>query len=247
MSARSLKDLDQIQEKGSFRLSSGQARSLTAGMVLLLVLAFLVGLQVGIAMTPEEPEITHRDVASADRTIAEILDAYQAAPAPATSPAAAAATEAVAPEPDGGVPEGDGLAEGGDDAGLQQEEESSGAEPEPVAEEAAEEVVEEVVEEEPEPVVEAPEEPEPVGPALPELGAGKFGVQLAAFPTRGEADGLAQALSGHGITTYIMEATVKGNRWYRVRVGPFSSRGDAEAWIPELAQHTEFTPIVVKD
>jgi len=232
MSARSLKDLDQIQEKGSFRLNARQGRSLTAGMVLLLVLAFLVGLQVGIAVTPEEPEIAHQDVASADRTIAEILDAYAATPT--TAPAPPAPPEAVAMEPEPTV-----VPIQPDDAVASEE----------IEEPPEEETVEPPVEVDgPEPiVVEAIPEPASTGPALPALSPGPFGVQLAAFPSREEADGLAQVLTNSGVSPYIMEAAVQGQRWYRVRVGPYRNRADAEAWIPELAKHTEFAPIVVKD
>ena len=77
MSVRQMKDLDKIQERGSLRLSTRQAGALTFGALLLVSLAFVVGIQVGRVLTPDSQDLVAPDVASADRSIAEVLRAYQ--------------------------------------------------------------------------------------------------------------------------------------------------------------------------
>ena len=61
-----------------------------------------------------------------------------------------------------------------------------------------------------------PEEPEPVVAQ-----SGTY-IQAAAFTQRNLADGLSGRLSSFG-NSFVVPATVNGARFYRVRIGPFSS------------------------
>ncbi|MDP7114839.1 MAG: hypothetical protein QGH45_22890, partial [Myxococcota bacterium] len=64
MNVRQMKDLDKIQERGSLRLSTRQAGALTFGALLLVALAFAVGIQVGRVLTPDQQDLVAPDVAS---------------------------------------------------------------------------------------------------------------------------------------------------------------------------------------
>lgn len=249
MGVRSLKDLDKIQERGSILLSATRARALVAGASGLVVLAFLVGLQVGRDLAPVEGKVVAQDVASADRTIEEILAAYRAE---GYRPEAALADE-VDPSPPEPQPESaeDALAavEPVTDA-------SDRAEPRivlpppiphvPVLPEVVAEVIPAVV------VADVSDQAEPVavGP-FDDLPApaptGGYAVQLAAFPTAAEAAALASDVEAAGVRAYTMLVDVRGETWHRVRVGRFSRRADAQAWLPVLEEMTPFEPIVVAE
>ncbi len=55
-------------------------------------------------------------------------------------------------------------------------------------------------------------------------------IQIAAFQTRQKAEGLRDKLQDAGFTAYIVEADVlpESARYYRVRVGPFDTREEAQ-------------------
>lgn len=223
MGVRSLKDLDKIQEKGSILLSARRARSLVLAAGCLVVVAFLVGLQVGRSLAPVEGKVVAQDVASADRTIEEILAAYRAEgqrPEPTITAEAAPQSPPEPPQESPDEPVTD---------------EPVTAEPEVVAEVAVQqETVQDVVEH---PFADLPG-PQP---------AGGYAVQLAAFPSAAEAAALASGVESSGASVYTMQVQVRGETWHRVRVGRFSRRADAQAWLPALTELTPFEPIVVTE
>ena len=51
-----------------------------------------------------------------------------------------------------------------------------------------------------------------------------WSVQISAAPAKEIADGLVQQLQAKGYDSYIVQATVKGQNYYRVRVGRFNTR-----------------------
>ena len=53
-------------------------------------------------------------------------------------------------------------------------------------------------------------------------------VQVKAAPDKSSADVWAAMLKTKGYHTFIVAADIKGKTWYRVRVGPFDSRQEAE-------------------
>lgn len=67
-------------------------------------------------------------------------------------------------------------------------------------------------------------------------GLGKtWSVQISAAPTKNVADKLAQQLKAKGYDGYVVEANVKGETYYRVRVGRFLKRAEAESTRQSLA------------
>jgi cell division septation protein DedD len=237
MGVRSLKDLDKIQEKGSILLSARRARTLVLGASCLVIAAFLVGLQVGRSLAPVEGKVVAQDVASADRTIEEILAAYRAegrrpetAPVPEVAPLAESVTEAV---------EEVTVAE----VAVRTEPRIVLPPPIPEVPVVPEVVVAEVI-------TPAQAEPEVIDPLAGLPGprtSGGYAVQLAAFPSTEEAAALVGVVEAAGARVYTMEVEVRGETWHRVRVGRFAGRSEAQAWIPMLTELTPFEPIVVTE
>src|SRR5262245_45817675 len=57
----------------------------------------------------------------------------------------------------------------------------------------------------------------------------KWSVQIVAAPTQDVAEALAEALNSAGFESYVMQAQVKGQTFYRVRVGPLEAQDKAES------------------
>ena len=64
----------------------------------------------------------------------------------------------------------------------------------------------------------------------------KWSVQIAAAPAKDVADSLVEQLKAKGYDGYSVQAEVKGQTYYRVRVGHFASREKAEALRQSLAR-----------
>lgn len=73
-------------------------------------------------------------------------------------------------------------------------------------------------------------------PAPPTTG---FTVQISASQQKNEADGVLSKLRGAGLHPYLVEADIPGKgRWYRVRVGRFEHREEAEKYARDLKRET---------
>lgn len=77
-----------------------------------------------------------------------------------------------------------------------------------------------------------PEVPEPSEVSVPDEG---WAVQLWSFPSAEEADAKLALLEEAGHDAFRVEALVKGETWYRVRVGPYANKDRALDAMPELA------------
>lgn len=64
----------------------------------------------------------------------------------------------------------------------------------------------------------------------------KWSVQISAVPEKPVADGLVQPLKIKGYDGYVVQAEVKGQTYYRVRVGHFDAREEAESVRQSLAR-----------
>ena len=67
----------------------------------------------------------------------------------------------------------------------------------------------------------------------------KWSVQLAAVPDKDVADRMARKLTENGYDGYVVRADVKGQIFYRVRVGHFDGRQEAESLRQALAREPE--------
>ena len=64
----------------------------------------------------------------------------------------------------------------------------------------------------------------------------KWSVQVSAAAAKDIADHLVQQLIAKGYDSYVVPAEVKGQTYYRVRVGPFATREEAEPMRQSLAR-----------
>ncbi len=64
----------------------------------------------------------------------------------------------------------------------------------------------------------------------------KWSVQISAAPAKDIADTLVQRLKDKGYDGYVVQAEVKGQTYYRVRVGHFAAREEAESVRQSLAR-----------
>ena len=58
-----------------------------------------------------------------------------------------------------------------------------------------------------------------------------FWVQTGSFSTVARAEGVKDTLAGKGITSIIENRDIEGTTYYRVRVGPYTTRNEADYWL----------------
>jgi DedD protein len=81
--------------------------------------------------------------------------------------------------------------------------------------------------------------------AAPPAGDG-FAVQIAALNVRSEADAIAKRLSSKGYSAYVMSPANGTPSVYRVRVGKFPTRREAESIAARLQKEEQFKPWVTR-
>ncbi len=62
----------------------------------------------------------------------------------------------------------------------------------------------------------------------------EFWIQAASFTSRGRADELKQGLAEKGIAALISVKDISGKSYYRVRVGPYPAKPEADGWLGRL-------------
>ncbi|MDR1785423.1 MAG: SPOR domain-containing protein [Spirochaetaceae bacterium] len=78
--------------------------------------------------------------------------------------------------------------------------------------------------------------------AKPVAQGSQFWVQTAAYTTRKYADNAREALSSNKIPCEVFtHADSRGKVYYRVRVGPYSTKSEAEYWQSRIAQIEQFS------
>jgi cell division septation protein DedD len=93
----------------------------------------------------------------------------------------------------------------------------------------------------------APPASSAVSPPLPSEPAGPgFAIQVTALRERTEAENLVRRLSGKGYSAYVVPPAAGTPAVYRVRVGKFKERRDAEAAAARLQQEEQFKPWIVR-
>jgi cell division septation protein DedD len=89
----------------------------------------------------------------------------------------------------------------------------------------------------------APEAPAPAASAPPGRG---FAVQIAALNVRSEADAIAKRLSSKGYAAYVLTPASGTPSVFRVRVGTFPTRREAETMAAKLQKEEQFKPWVTR-
>jgi cell division septation protein DedD len=73
-----------------------------------------------------------------------------------------------------------------------------------------------------------------------------FAVQIAALNVRSEADAIARRLSSKGYAAYVLSPATGTPSVYRVRVGKFPTRREAETVAAKLQKEEQFKPWVTR-
>jgi cell division septation protein DedD len=95
----------------------------------------------------------------------------------------------------------------------------------------------------------APPRPEPAhqaDAAAAEPSGQGFAVQIAALNVRSEADAIARRLSSKGYSAYVISPATGTPVVYRVRVGKFPTRREAESVAARLQKEEQFKPWVTR-
>ena len=69
---------------------------------------------------------------------------------------------------------------------------------------------------------------------------------MAALGKRDEADAIARRLNGKGYAAYVMGPEAGAPAMYRVRVGKFKERREAESVAAKLEKEEQFKPWIVR-
>ena len=88
--------------------------------------------------------------------------------------------------------------------------------------------------------------PAPVVAASPEPSGTGFSIQVAALAKRDEADVIARRLAGKGYPAYVMAPAQGTPNMYRVRVGKYKERHEADTVAARLQKEEQFKPWVVR-
>jgi cell division septation protein DedD len=84
-------------------------------------------------------------------------------------------------------------------------------------------------------------------PAAPDEQAGSgFAVQIAALNVRGEAEAIAKRLSSKGYMAYVLMPSDGTPAVFRVRIGKFPTRHEAETVAAKLKKEEQFNPWVTR-
>ena len=187
-----------VNDQYEFRVDGGRLTLLGVGAVLVVLLVFLLGVLVGKALW-------------GGRRPLPPLPQAQSAPAPAPTPVPAVPDPAVA-EPPPHYSFYEELKKPDSVAPPQQP-----ARPPAAGIPAA-------AAPPPKPKPETKPEPKTVARPPPVV----FTVQVGSFRARAAASDLARQVGTQGVSAAVSEAFVAGRTWYRVQVGTFETRSDAE-------------------
>ena len=73
-----------------------------------------------------------------------------------------------------------------------------------------------------------------------------YAVQIAALNIRSEADAIAKRLAAKGYAAYVLNPAAGTPQIYRVRIGKFGSRREAETMATKLEKEEQFKPWVTR-
>ena len=91
-----------------------------------------------------------------------------------------------------------------------------------------------------------PAEPTPADAALAEPSGAGFALQITALRERREAESIAKRLSSKGYAAYVLTPAGSAPSVYRVRVGKFKTRHEAETMAAKLQKEEQFTPWITR-
>ena len=242
----------QIQDEGfhEIQLNGKQLVFLFMAATVVSVVIFLCGVLVGRGVRSQLTGGSDTPVASNEETTP--TPTQSAAPAPAPAPGSDPTTAAAPPPPveDVTYPKRLGQQNAPEDQLKPAPERAARAEPAPAPAAAAARPLPPPPPP-PAPVKEPARAPAPA-PAVttastsPEPSGQGFAVQIAALNVRSEADAIAKRLSSKGYAAYVMTPANGTPSVFRVRVGKFTTRREAETVAAKLQKEEQFKPWVTR-
>ncbi len=88
--------------------------------------------------------------------------------------------------------------------------------------------------------------PAAAAPATSEPEGAGFSIQVAALGKREEADAIVKRLAGKGYPAYVVNPTKGAPSMFRVRVGKFKERREADTVAARLQKEEQFKPWIVR-
>ncbi len=89
--------------------------------------------------------------------------------------------------------------------------------------------------------------PKTVAASLPPTGTGNFCIQVSSWETQAKANGEAAKMTAAGYPAYVVEGTVEGDTWYRVRIGRYATMADAQSALHQVSQVAESEPWIAQN
>jgi DedD protein len=235
----------QVQDEGfhEIQLNGKQLVFLFMAATVVSVVIFLCGVLVGRGVRAERGSVADTTSSASNAETAPPVPAATAAPAP--MPAGSDPTKAAPPPPADDLTYFNRLEKPSPAS------EKLKAVPEKLEKTALPVVVK--------PAASAPPVPPPAPKAVPALaethaessataepsGSG-FAVQIAALNVRSEADAIAKRLSSKGYAAYVVSPASGTPTVFRVRVGKFPTRREAETVASKLQKEEQFKPWVTR-
>ncbi|MCX7023950.1 MAG: SPOR domain-containing protein [Spirochaetes bacterium] len=62
----------------------------------------------------------------------------------------------------------------------------------------------------------------------------EYWIQASSFASRERAEGLKASLAEKGLASVITVKDVDGKSYFRVRIGPYSKKGEADGWLSRI-------------
>jgi DedD protein len=81
------------------------------------------------------------------------------------------------------------------------------------------------------PVAASPATPKTTAASSPSRARDNYWVQTGSFSTVARAEAVKDTLSAKGITSLVENRDVQGKTYFRVRVGPYTSKNEADYWL----------------
>lgn len=88
--------------------------------------------------------------------------------------------------------------------------------------------------------------PSPAAAATSEPPGAGFSIQIAALAQRGEADAIVKRLASKGYPAYVVDPAKGSASIFRVRVGKYKDRREADTVAAKLQKEEQFKPWVVR-
>ena len=228
------------------QLNGKQLVFLFMAVVVVSVVIFLCGVLVGRGVRVERGPVDALTAPASNGTVADAIPPVAAPPASATSGAPTAAKEELTypsrlasdtPEPERLRPAAAPPAPAVAAAKSQPRQSAAAPTTSPTGPATPERT--------PAPVATAPTAPAMTAASAEPGGAG-FAIQVAALTKRSEAEAVARGLSTKGYSAYVMNPDAGAPQMFRVRVGKFKERREAESIATRLQKEEQLKPWIVR-